>query len=270
MPTCIGACSQLNEQSCWICGGGTEPLGRPNVLGQPVHFFRCTTCASVRTEEPFWLDEAYSRPTPDLGLVDRNLHQVRAVKAIASVIGGRGRVLDFGAGTGLLVRLLRDRGVDAWWFDPMTKNQLARGFNADVLPGPWRAITAIEVLEHVPRTREVVAELMGVTDCLVVSTLPIPEPTPAFESWWYYLLDEGQHVSFPSVRGLRMLAAANDARLVTAGSTHLIIRTSKARTRLIAGVLQGFRVVAKARSKRRSLLPGDASAVAGLAIDRDH
>jgi Methyltransferase domain len=259
----------VNAEDCWICRGQTDVLGRVDILGHPVAFHRCRTCGSVRTEEPFWLEEAYSRPTPDLGLVDRNLHQVRAVKFIFAALGGRGKLLDFGAGTGLLVRLLRDRGVDAWWSDPMAKNQLARGFEADLRPGRWKAITAIEVLEHIPRTADVVANLMVTTDCLIVSTLPIPEPAPAFHAWWYYLLDEGQHVSFPSVRGLRKLASENGARLISVGSTHLIVRTSHTRALLLAGILHGMRAIAKIRSRRRSLLGNDAVSVAGLAIDRD-
>jgi hypothetical protein len=109
---------------------------------------------------------------------------------------------------------------------------------------------------------------MSVTDCLVISTLPLPEPAPAFGDWWYYLLDEGQHVSFPTVRGLEQMAAANGARLVSSGATHLIVRASLPRIVLLRGVIRGMRVVAKVRSMRRSLLTQDAASVAGLMVDK--
>lgn len=258
----------MEANVCWICEGTCTALGEAAVLGHPVHFLQCGQCGSVRSEEPFWLEQAYLRPTPDLGLVDRNLHHALAIRLIYAALGGKGKLLDFGGGTGLLVRLLRDRGVDAWWNDPMATNQMARGFESQLTDVHWTAITAIEVLEHVPRTASIVKQLMSVTDCLVISTLPLPEPAPAFGDWWYYLLDEGQHVSFPTVRGLEQMAAANGARLVSSGATHLIVRASLPRIVLLRGVIRGMRVVAKVRSMRRSLLTQDAASVAGLMVDK--
>lgn len=258
----------MDSNSCWICDASCTDLGDAELLGHPVHFSLCSECGSVRTEEPFWLDEAYSRPTPDLGLVDRNLQQARAIRLIYSTLGGKGKLLDFGGGTGLLVRLLRDRGVDAWWCDPMAANQMARGFNAALSDARWTAITAIEVLEHVPRTASIVKNLMSLTDCLIISTLPIPEPAPPFDQWWYYLLDEGQHVSFPTIRGLKRLAASNGAQLISSGSMHLIVRTSPLRMTMLEGVVRAMRVSAKVHSLRRSLLTKDATSLAGLMVDK--
>jgi hypothetical protein len=136
----------MEANVCWICDGTCTALGEAAVLGDAVHFLQCGQCGSVRSEEPFWLEQAYSRPTPDLGLVDRNLHQSRAIRFIYAALGGKGKLLDFGGGTGLLVRLLRDRGVDAWWNDPMATNQMARGFESQLTDVHWTAITAIEVL----------------------------------------------------------------------------------------------------------------------------
>jgi hypothetical protein len=216
----------------------------------------------VRTEDPFWLDAAYSRPTPDVGLVDRNLHFARAVVAVRRTLGGEGRVLDFGGGSGLLVRLVRDRGVDARWHDPMASNLFALGFESEPAADRWSLVSAIEVLEHAPRTKSVVAGLLASTDCLLVSTEAISEPPPAFSDWWYYLLGEGQHVSFPSRRGFGLLAEANHARLVSCGSTHLIVRATRRRVLALWVVLNALRVRAKLHSLRRTMLTRDASSLA--------
>ena len=58
----------------------------------------------------------------------RNLLNVGLVLATLTLLGERnGTVVDF-AGYGFLVRLLRDKGVNAFWVDPYSENLVARGF----------------------------------------------------------------------------------------------------------------------------------------------
>ena len=58
----------------------------------------------------------------------------------------RGRVIDHAGGFGVLVRLLRDAGVEAHWRDKYCQNLLAIGFEAD--GGEYDLLTAFEVFEH--------------------------------------------------------------------------------------------------------------------------
>lgn len=48
-------------QSCKICGNKTSYIFQAKVLGKyDVKYFHCSTCGYIQTEEPYWLDEAYS------------------------------------------------------------------------------------------------------------------------------------------------------------------------------------------------------------------
>ena len=49
---------------------------------------------------------------------------------IRAFFNAAGRFIDYGAGTGLLVRAMRDSGCDFRTFDRYAKNVFARGFEA--------------------------------------------------------------------------------------------------------------------------------------------
>jgi len=70
---------------CKICQRETEVFDRAKILSAySVTYFRCKNCGFVQTEEPYWLDEAYSSAIADLdiGLVARNLYLSNAIGAI--------------------------------------------------------------------------------------------------------------------------------------------------------------------------------------------
>ena len=59
----------------------------------------------------------------------RNLSNVGLVLAsLALMKERRGKVVDYAGGHGFLVRLLRDKGINALWMDPYSENLVARGF----------------------------------------------------------------------------------------------------------------------------------------------
>ena len=59
----------------------------------------------------------------------RNATNVDLVISTLSTIGIlKGKVVDFAGGYGILVRMLRDKGIDAYWSDQFTPNLLSRGF----------------------------------------------------------------------------------------------------------------------------------------------
>ncbi len=249
---------------CWWCIGICEPFGVATVIGHEVKYLSCKSCGSVRTEEPFWLDEAYSRPSPDLGLVNRNEGTANMLPKILRQWKKEGSFCDFGGGTGMLTRMMRDRGFDFFCFDSMATNQFARGFDALVESRRWSAITAIEVLEHIPRTNETVRNLLSNTDCLVFQTEVLPSsPAPDLQSWWYYLLSEGQHVSFPSRDGIAALANSLGVHYYHAGkSVHILSRKP---SRKLAGLAWAALASRKLRqSKNRGHLGQDTNFVANL------
>ena len=109
----------------------SNPFSEAELLGHNIKYFECDKCEYVQTEEPFWLADAYASSInlSDTGIMYRNLSNVNLVLATLALIQNRtGKVVDYAGGYGLLVRLLRDRGIDALWADPYSQNLVARGF----------------------------------------------------------------------------------------------------------------------------------------------
>lgn len=125
--------------SCRVCNAyKAEKIFSANILGGGVNYFECKACEYVQTEYPRWLDKAYSSAINncDTGIMARNQSNVGLVVATLSILGKmNGTVVDCAGGYGILVRLLRDRGVEALWADAYCQNLLAVGFEYMSHPG---------------------------------------------------------------------------------------------------------------------------------------
>ncbi len=192
------------------------------VLGHHVVSYHiCSRCDYWCTDEPHWLEEAYSAAisAADTGLVLRN---IMVATDLTTVLGGlfpTGPYVDWAGGYGMLVRLMRDAGFDFWWRDPYAENLLARGF-------AWSganssAVTAIEVLEHVSDPLGFLREsLEGAgTDTVIFSQELHSGPDP---EWWYLTPATGQHVSFYSLRTLETIARLLGMTLHTSPRLHML------------------------------------------------
>ena len=191
-----------------------------------VQYWHCTGCGLLQSETPYWLDEAYGAAiaVADTGLVQRNI--ALAFKTAALLYGAfdaRAPYVDVAGGYGMLVRLLRDFGFDFYWRDKYCQNQLARGFEASAAPGPIHALTAFEVLEHVPDPLAFVSEALQQhgTRTLIFTTQLFDGAPPA-PDWWYYAFGTGQHISFYQRRTLACMAQRLGLRLYSAHGVHIL------------------------------------------------
>lgn len=214
---------------CPICGEPADPAFTARVRNE--HDARCLQCGScgfLFVENPHWLEAAHREAinASDTGLVRRNLDAARRISSvILACLDRRGTFLDEAGGTGLFVRLMRDRGLDFRWRDPYATNVFARGFEVPSPDARYEAITWFECAEHVRDPIAAVGRLLAQTDVLVLSTLLLPSPAPAPDRWWYYGWDHGQHVSFYTRGALEALARRSGARCLSDGRTmHLITR----------------------------------------------
>lgn len=212
---------------CRVCGQPSRHVFDGPLLQYRVGYFECAACRYVQTETPYWLDQAYTEAInrSDTGLLRRNARNTSIVISMLMLVGRlHGRVIDCAGGYGVLVRMLRDRGIDAYWHDPHCQNLLARGFEAG---GDERAelVTAFEVLEHFTQPQAELARLLARADNVLVSTDLIAEPTPAAGDWWYYGPEHGQHIGFFRRRTLEHLAQLAGCALHTDGRQfHLFTR----------------------------------------------
>lgn len=212
---------------CRICGDVSEAFASTVVLSKhQVSYFRCRACRFIQTETPYWLEEAYSEAisTLDVGVMWRNLHNAGVTSAVISLLFPNGkRFLDYAAGYGTMVRLMRDRGFDFYWSDRYAKNLYARGFE-HVSGSKYDVLTAYEVLEHLPNPLDDIALMLDLADNVLVTTELVPEPAPLPPNWWYYAAKGGQHISFYSADSLQQIASHFNVHLLSRGSYHLFTR----------------------------------------------
>lgn len=243
--------------NCRVCGNAIErAFATGNLLSRPVDFFECVKCLYVQTETPYWLDEAYEESInrSDTGILERNLANVGLVLATLQLLGDKnGKVLDYAGGYGILVRLLRDAGVDALWSDTHTENLLAKGF--EYKDDRLTLLTAFEAFEHFVDPVREMSKLVSLSPNVLLTTTLIPEPTPKPQDWWYYGLEHGQHVGFFRVETLRYLSNRFNLYLYTDGvGTHLFSknRYSKIRFLLFLKILKRCNKIIKFGLKSKS------------------
>jgi hypothetical protein len=243
--------------NCRVCN---EKSGKPCfqgvIFGTPVDYFDCKFCGYVQTQTPTWLDKAYESTMniTDTGIMQRNLQNVNfVISSLLAMNKLNGAVLDYSGGYGFLVRMLRDKGIDAYWTDHYAENLVAKGFEYK----PDKSIdliTAFEAFEHYVHPTIELENLFKISPNLLFSTTIIPNPAPKPGDWWYYGFNHGQHIGFFRVKTLQWLANKFNKHLITDGnSLHMMTekRVSKTKWKVISKLIKvaPFLLRTKLRSK---------------------
>lgn len=248
---------------CPICEGSSQLFGRATVLKRyDAEFYRCLSCGFLFIKDPVWLDEAYSNviTASDVGLVDRNLWFAKVVSAIVStLLDANGRFVDYGGGTGLFTRLMRDAGFDWYWFDPSCPNIFAKGYEADLSDiVRCELLTAAELFEHLVDPIQTLAMLSKLSPNILFTTRLLTDPPPRLEQWWYYGLEHGQHVSFFTRKSLCLMGEMFGLYLTSNGE-NLHFFSRKRGSDIIFKLLTSslFSSLVACLTSRKSLLPAD-------------
>ena len=244
--------------ACRVCGTSAKFVFSLNVLGNTVGYYECEACGYLQTESPYWLDVAYQYAINDVdtGIMFRNQVNTGRVTLTLWAFGLlEGRVVDHAGGFGILVRLLRDAGVDAWWRDKYCENMLARGFEATA--PSYDLLTAFEVLEHLVDPVREIEEMLTVAPIVLVSTELIPTASTPKSNWWYLGQEHGQHIGFYRPLTLEVIARKLACSYASDGrSIHIFSRKKiPFLWRRLMGVRFAFRLVK--RFKLRSKLYSD-------------
>jgi hypothetical protein len=236
---------------CRLCGGTLSERFTLRVLDRhEVAYLLCEGCGSLQTQRPYWLADAYASALAaiDTGAVERCLRCQAAIVATVRLLRLSGRVLDFGGGAGLLCRLLRDAGLDAWLHDKYAEPVYAPAFSLDpasVTPGSLALLSAIEVFEHCSEPDSELGALFALEPAVLFASTEPYRGEGA--DWWYLNASAGQHVFFYSTRALELLARRHEYHYFGAGAFHVFSRStlSPLRRTLLRGALsrRGIRLL---------------------------
>ena len=251
---------------CGICAGSSRSFAETLVLKR----YPCALLpgakpvASSRRKNRSGLEEAYREAitAEDVGLVRRNLRIAAVSRLLLKLFfDPKGKCIDYGGGYGLFTRLMRDAGYDFRRIDPHCENIFARGFEATTADAPFELLTAFEVFEHLTDPLAGVADMLRYSDSIFFTTeLSAAAGTPA--ECPYYGPEHGQHVSFFTIRSLRILAGKHGLKLYSDGKFRHMLTPRRlpralyavASTHLVAAMLSPL-------TRRPSLVETDAAMI---------
>jgi len=242
--------SQQHPSKCIVCNHDqVKIVDNGLVLGKfPAVLVSCNSCGQEWFDAPeAWLAEAYASPiaNTDTGIVSRSLSVHRVISSFLSIGDISGKVLDWGSGSGLLTRLLRDDGHDCYGLEPYASPVLAGGFTWKkqldaYAQGPFRVIIAIEVVEHLVNPQEFFDAALSNADTLIFSTELVDRASHGGE-WWYYSRETGQHIAFYTEKSLTCLADRSSCKYASSRDKRLHIITRKPSELRLFSLLAGNR-----------------------------
>lgn len=230
--------------NCKICEGELNIVFTKNILAKyPTKYYKCVRCGFIQTDNPFWLKEAYSDAISDMdtGIFVRNSKYCKIVPlVILAYFKSKAKFLDYGAGYGIFVRMMRDKGFDFYWQDEYCQNLFAKKYDAGFAISnneKFELITAFEVFEHLVNPLEEVDKMLRYSDSILFSTNLIPsESINQVENWWYISEETGQHIAFYSLKSLEMIAAHFKLNLYSNGNNFHLLTKKNINSFLFSGL----------------------------------
>lgn len=229
---------------CRVCSAPTEIIFTGTLLSNNVDYLECQICGYVQTTTPTWLSSAYAEPIADsdTGILRRNQNNARLVLGVMLMLGNlSGTVVDCAGGYGILVRLLRDYGINALWSDAYCTNLFARGF--EYAKEPATLVSSFEAFEHFLNPADELDRMLEIAPNVLFSTEIISDPAPKQDDWWYYGKEHGQHIGFFRVRTLEKLARERGKLLLTNGTSYHLMTDKPISNTIWRLMLRGNRAI---------------------------
>ena len=197
----------MKKIPCRLCLGKADFAFQKKILNKyDIDYFQCDVCGALQTEDPFWLDEAYQpiNERLDTGQFIRSLLNAAFLSAVYSYLNLTDEPLvDYGCGSGLTGRILRDIGINAYGYDTYSNPRLLMGFQRKKL-GDAYVINMCEVAEHFPDPRSSFDHVFSCNPSMVIVQTEIFHNVD--KEWGYLTPEHGQHIFFYSEKTLSFLA----------------------------------------------------------------
>lgn len=197
------------KTNCRLCAGEAVYEFELMVLQKyPVKYFKCRKCRSLQTEAPYWLEEAYAKDAEiyDTGKASRVLECFLALPGLlkSTEAGKNGLCIDFGGGTGLLARLMRDVGFQFYSYDKYGSSEFIAAYRLRQLDCRAELVTLFEVAEHFSHPAVNWEEIFAIDPDWVIGSTSIYRDYGA--EWPYLNPQFGQHIFFYSIDAIKWLA----------------------------------------------------------------
>jgi SAM-dependent methyltransferase len=209
-------------------------MGRDDAAGAAtVGYWLCSDCGfCFAPEMARWSREEmqsrvynddYAHHDPDIEL--RPTENAKLLERLFGRDKGAIRHLDYGGGSGLLSRLLREAGWDSTSYDPF----FDRGAELRGL-GKFDLVTAFEVVAHLPNVNRLMDEIYGLLadQALVLFSTVVSDGhiAPGLPIDWWYAAPRNGHMSLHSRLSLTMLGAKRGFRFSSLSEVaHVFCRT---------------------------------------------
>jgi hypothetical protein len=183
----------------------------------------CQGCGSLQVRDPSWIGEAYSGPfaDEDTGAAQRALYDQMVVSWLYRILSlpRSALLLDFGGGEGLLVRLLRDIGINARFEDTYGSGAFARAFRYEGGEPP-QIVTSFEVWEHFVEPSESIKKTFQLKPPYVFISTVLYNGEGL--DWWYLAPQSGQHVFFYASEAMQLVARRFGYHVYIFKGTHIL------------------------------------------------
>jgi glycosyltransferase involved in cell wall biosynthesis len=212
---------------CRLCGGLTHLSFRKQLLGRHnVGYFRCDSCASLQTEEPYWMEQAYAKDSDrfDTGKASRALTNFFALPQLLQIlqVDKADVAVDVGACGGLFARLMRDVGFNFFSHEVMGNNGYNGGYSWKDLDRPCLLITLFEVAEKFVNPAQEWQRLLACNPQWLIGSTDFY--VDQSDDWLGLRADSGQQVFFYSQGALSLLAQQTGRFYYNLGKYFLITR----------------------------------------------
>jgi SAM-dependent methyltransferase len=229
---------------CWVCGNNkfvlfkktdvTQPLNSENFAitnydyGKTGELLKCENCGFIQCSDldkviQFYVD--LEDPGYENSRRERKLQEKRLVKFF-SKYRDTGKLLDIGAGSGIMVEAAIEKGFDAVGVEPsrwLYENAISMNlpvfqgiFPHEKTPGPYDIITLVDVIEHVTNPGGLLQDIYNslADDGVLVLVTPDVNSMAArlFKfKWWHYRF---AHIGYFSKKNLVCLLEQKGFKII--------------------------------------------------------